>query len=55
MDETAYYFLKIIEEDQKRISQGGRSCFDDTEDNVREMSETCPHEEGGSHERHQMD
>ena len=32
MDETAYYFLKIIEADQEQIIQGGRSCFDDTED-----------------------
>lgn len=47
MDETAYYFLKIIEADQEQIRQGGRSCFDDTEDNVREMSDGCPPEEGG--------
>lgn len=48
MDETAYYFLKIIESDQEQISQGGRSCFEDPEDNVREMSDECPIEEGGS-------
>ena len=47
MDETAYYFLKIIEADQEQIRQGGRSCFEDPEDNVREMSDGCPPEEGG--------
>ena len=46
MDETAYYFVKIIEADQEQIRQGGRSCFDDPEDNVREMSVGCPREEG---------
>lgn len=55
MDDSAFYFLKIIEADQERQRQGLRSCFEELEDNVLEMSETCPHEEGGSHERHQMD
>lgn len=46
MDDSAFYFLKIIEADQERQRQGFRSCFDDAEDNVREMSCGCPHEEG---------
>ena len=36
MDETAYYFLKIIEDDQEQIRQGGRSCFEDPEDEEAE-------------------
>ena len=51
MDELAYYFVKIIEEDQKRQRQKMRSCFEDLEDNVFEMSEECPREEGAENER----
>lgn len=54
MDENAFYFLKIIEEDQKRQRQGMRSCFADPEDNVLEMSAECPREEGAANERNQM-
>lgn len=48
MDETADYFLKIIEADQEQQRQGFRSCFEDPEDNVREMSDECPRKEGGT-------
>lgn len=48
MDDAAYYFLKIIEADQEQQRQGFRSCFEDPEDNVREMSDGCPQQEGGT-------
>ena len=37
MDELAYYFVKIIEEDQKRQRQGMRSCFEDPTENQDEQ------------------
>lgn len=39
MDELAYYFVKIIEEDQKRQRQGMRSCFEDSTENQDEQEE----------------
>lgn len=50
MDDSAFYFLKIIEADQERQRQGFRSCFEYPEDNVLEMSEECPREEGAVNE-----
>lgn len=50
MTEDAYYFAKIIEEDQAQKRRGFRSAFDGPEDNVLEKSSQCPDQEGEADE-----
>lgn len=44
MTEDAYYFAKIIEEDQAQKRRGYRSAFEDPEDNALDISAQCPQE-----------